>query len=137
MQPEIGQLLSLDGRHALVTGGATGIGEAIAVVLAAAGATVTIGDVDMDGAARVAGEIGATAIELDVTDPASADAAVAARPQLDLLVNNAGTYLEAGSILDQTHESWRRSIDVNLAGVFNCSKPAAVAMVAVGAAARS
>ncbi len=132
MQPEIGQLLSLDGRHALVTGGATGIGEAIAVVLAAAGATVTIGDVDMDGAARVAGEIGATAIELDVTDPASADAAVAARPQLDLLVNNAGTYLEAGSILDQTHESWRRSIDVNLAGVFNCSKPAAVAMVAGG-----
>jgi NAD(P)-dependent dehydrogenase (short-subunit alcohol dehydrogenase family) len=57
---------------------------------------------------------------------------VAARPDLDLLVNNAGTYLEAGSILDQTHESWRRSIDVNLAGVFNCSKPAATAMVEGG-----
>ena len=132
MQPEIGQLLSLDGRHTLVTGGATGIGEAIAVVLAAAGATVTIGDIDLAGAQRVADEIGGTAVELDVTDPASADAAVAARPDLDLLVNNAGTYLEAGSILDQTHESWRRSIDVNLAGVFNCSKPAATAMVEGG-----
>ncbi|MGI9031999.1 MAG: SDR family NAD(P)-dependent oxidoreductase [Ilumatobacteraceae bacterium] len=132
MQSEIGQLLSLDGRHALVTGGATGIGEAIARVLAAAGATVVIGDVDVDGAERVATDIGGRAVELDVTDPDSADAAIAAVPDLDLLVNNAGTYLEAGSILDQTHASWRRSVDVNLAGVFNCSKPAARAMVDAG-----
>jgi len=129
MQPAIGQLLSLDGRHALVTGGATGIGEAIAAMLAAAGADVTIGDVDVDGAQRVADSIGGRAVELDVTDPASADAAVGAVEHIDLLVNNAGTYLEAGSILDQTHKSWQRSIDVNLAGVFNCSKPAAMAMV--------
>lgn len=133
MQPAIGQLLSLDGRHALVTGGATGIGEAIARVLAAAGATITIGDIDVIGARRVADEVGGRAIELDVTDPASADAAIVACDGLDLLVNNAGTYREAGSILDQTHESWRRSIDVNLAGVFNCSKPAATAMVGAGA----
>ncbi len=89
MQSEIGQLLSLDGRHALVTGGATGIGEAIARVLAAAGATVVIGDVDVDGAERVATDIGGRAVELDVTDPDSADAAIAAVPDLDLLVNNA------------------------------------------------
>ena len=132
MHDDIGRLLSLDGRHALVTGGATGIGESIARVLAAAGAAVTIGDLDVAGAERVADEIGGWAIELDVTDPASADAAVAAVGGLDVLVNNAGTYREAGSILDQTHESWRRSIDVNLAGVFNCAKPAAQAMVADG-----
>ena len=129
MDVDIGRLLSLDGRTALVTGGATGIGESIARVLAAAGAVVTIGDVDVDGARRVATAIGGRAVALDVTDPASADAAVADVGGLDLLVNNAGTYREAGSILDQSHESWRRSIDVNLAGVFNCSKPAARAMV--------
>lgn len=136
METSIGRLLSLDGRHALVTGGATGIGEAIAGVLAAAGAAVTIGDLDLEGAERVAGDIGGRAVALDVTDAASAGAAVADAAvdggSIDLLVNNAGTYLEAGSILDQTHESWRRSLDVNLAGVFNCSKPAAAAMVAAG-----
>ena len=134
MAPDIGQLLSLDGRHALVTGGATGIGEAIARVLAAAGAQVTIGDLDRPGAERVAAEIGGRALELDVTAPDSAEDVVAAVDGLDLLVNNAGTYREAGSILDQDHASWRRSIDVNLAGVFNCSKPAATAMVTGGRA---
>jgi NAD(P)-dependent dehydrogenase (short-subunit alcohol dehydrogenase family) len=122
-------LLSLDGRVALVTGGATGIGEGIARVLAAAGARVTIGDVDIDGARRVATDIGGTAIELDVTDAAPANEVVASIDGLDILVNNAGTYLEAGSILDQTDESWHRSLDVNLVGVFNCSKAAAQSMV--------
>jgi len=135
MNSSIGQLLSLDGRAALVTGGATGLGEAIARVLAAAGAAVTIGDIDIAGAQRVAGEIGgqARALALDVTDADSAAAAVAAIPGLDILVNNAGTYQEAGSILDQSHDSWRRSIEVNFVGVFNCCKPAAAAMVAAGA----
>jgi 2-deoxy-D-gluconate 3-dehydrogenase len=129
MRSEIGQLLALDGRRALVTGGATGIGEAIATVLAAAGAHVVVGDVDLAGAERVAAAIGGRAELLDVTAPASAEACVAAVGGIDLLVNNAGTYHEAGSILDQSHESWRRSIDVNLAGVFNCAKAAATDMV--------
>ena len=64
--------------------------------------------------------------------PPARSAAVGAIDGLDLLVNNAGTYHEAGSILDQSHESWHRSIDVNLVGVFNCAKPAAAAMVAGG-----
>lgn len=132
MKSAIGQLLALDGRRALVTGGATGIGEAIAIVLADAGAAVTIGDVDLDGAQRVAESIGGRAERLDVTDPESVDAGIAAVGGIDLLVNNAGTYLEAGSILDQSHASWRRSIDVNLAGVFNCAKAAATDMVAGG-----
>ncbi len=132
MRPEIAELLSLDGRHALVTGAATGIGEGIARLLAAAGAHVTIGDLDLVGAQRVAGEIGGAAVHLDVTDVASVDAAIAATDGIDLLVNNAGTYHEAGSILDQSHESWHRSIDVNLVGVFNCAKAAATTMVAAG-----
>jgi NAD(P)-dependent dehydrogenase (short-subunit alcohol dehydrogenase family) len=127
--PEIAALLSLEGRNALVTGGATGIGESIARVLAAAGANVTIGDIDIAGAERVAAEISGNAVRLDVTDPESALAAVAAVADIDVLVNNAGTYLEAGSILDQSHASWNRSIDVNLGGVFNCSKAAAAEMV--------
>jgi 2-deoxy-D-gluconate 3-dehydrogenase len=125
----IGQLLSLDGRTALVTGAATGIGEGIARILAEAGATVIVGDIDHIGAQRVADEIGGRAVELDVTDAESARSAIEGIDGIDLLVNNAGTYLEAGSILDQSHESWHRSIDVNLVGVFNCSKPAAQAMV--------
>lgn len=135
MEPEIGQLLSLDGRFALVTGGATGIGEGIARTLAAAGAHVWIGDLDFDGACRVAADIGtgqATAVRLDVTDPDDCNALIASmreRGGLDVLVNNAGSYREAGSILDQSHDSWHRSIDVNLVSLFNCSKPIAALMV--------
>jgi NAD(P)-dependent dehydrogenase (short-subunit alcohol dehydrogenase family) len=125
-------LLSLEGRVAMVTGGATGIGEGIARVLAAAGARVAIGDIDTDGAERVAAEIGGLAVELDVTDANAVSSVLASIDGLDILINNAGTYREAGSILDQSHESWRRSIDVNYVGVFNCSKAAAQAMVAGG-----
>ena len=123
-------LLSLDGRVAMVTGGATGIGEGIARVLAAAGARVTIADVDLEGAKRVAADIEGSAVELDVTDAVAAADVIASIEGIDILVNNAGTYREAGSILDQSTESWRRSIDVNYVGVFNCSKAAAQAMVA-------
>lgn len=132
MNPPIDQLFLVTGRAALVTGGATGIGEGIARVLVAAGATVTIGDIDVDGARRVAADIGATAVHLDVTDADETTAVIDAINGLDLLVNNAGTYLEAGSILDQTHDSWQHSIDVNLAGVFNCAKATAMAMVRAG-----
>jgi len=135
MDPAIGELLSLDGRTALVTGGATGIGEAIARTFARAGAQVVIGDIDVEGAQRVADDIGARAVHLDVTDADEAAAVIGSIDEsggLDVLVNNAGTYFHVGSILDQTHESWRKAIDVNLVGVFNCCKPAATSMVASG-----
>jgi NAD(P)-dependent dehydrogenase (short-subunit alcohol dehydrogenase family) len=129
----IGSLLSLDGKTALITGAATGIGEGIARTLAAAGASVIIADIDIDGAQRVAADIGGVAINLDVTDPAACAAAIASvGDRLDIVVNNAGSYHEAGSILDQSVESWQRSLDINLASIFNCSKPAAIRMVAQG-----
>jgi len=137
MDPQIGELLSLDGRTALVTGGATGIGESIARLLAGAGAHVVIGDIDTEGGAKVAADIenaghSAAAIGMDVTSEVSArvgvETAADVTGRLDVLVNNAGSYAEAGGILDQTYASWRSAVDVNLDSVFLCSKPAAELM---------
>jgi NAD(P)-dependent dehydrogenase (short-subunit alcohol dehydrogenase family) len=129
----VSSLFDLAGRVAVVTGAATGIGEGIAGLLARAGASVVIADIDTVGARRVADAIGGTAVELDVTDAAAcADALGTIGERIDILVNNAGSYHEAGSILDQSVESWRRSIDINLAGIFHCSKPVAHRMVARG-----
>lgn len=126
-------LLDLTGKTALVTGSATGIGEGIARALASAGADVIVADIDSEGAERVASDIGARAVHLDVTDPALCRDVIAdAGDRLDVLVNNAGSYHDAGSILDQSVASWRRSLDINLASVFNCSKPAVRRMVDQG-----
>lgn len=133
--PAIGSLLDLGGTRAIVTGAATGIGESIARTLASAGSDVVVVDIDADGARRVGDEIGGTALVLDVTDPAACERALG--PDLGpvgVLVNNAGSYHDAGSILDQSVESWQRAIDINLASVFHCSKPVATEMVAAGIA---
>jgi NAD(P)-dependent dehydrogenase (short-subunit alcohol dehydrogenase family) len=133
MDRAIASLLDLAGRTAVVTGGATGIGEGIARTLAAAGATVVVADIDDDGASRVANDIEGTALHLDVTDSAGCARELAqVGNRLDILVNNAGSYHEAGSILDQSVDSWQRSIDINLASLFHCSKPAAARMVDQG-----
>ena len=132
MDAELAALFSLDGRRALVTGAATGLGEEIARTLTRAGAEVVIADIDLDGAERVAREVGARAVHLDVTDPRSTARVIADIDGLDLVVNNAGSYRDNGSILDQDHDSWRRSVTVNFDSVFLCSQPAARAMVAAG-----
>ena len=112
---------------------ATGIGEGIARRLAAAGASDAVVDIDLPGAERVAGDIGGRAVLLDVTDTdACADTLGRLGDRIDILVNNAGSYHEAGSILDQGVESWKRSIDINLASLFNCCKPVAARMVEQG-----
>ncbi len=130
---EIAALFDLSGRTALVTGAATGIGEGIARRLAGAGASVTVIDIDLPGAERVAADIGGAAVPLDVTDTdACADTLGRLGGRIDILVNNAGSYHEAGSILDQSVESWKRSIDINLASLFNCCKPVAARMVEQG-----
>jgi 2-hydroxycyclohexanecarboxyl-CoA dehydrogenase len=122
----------LEGRKALVTGGASGIGAAVARRLAAEGAEVTIGDLNLEGATEVAGEISGLSIELDVTDLGSAQAAVdsAGRP-LDILINNAGTD-EFGFFTQTTPEQWEKVIGVNLWGVLNCTYAALPGMQEAG-----
>jgi 2-hydroxycyclohexanecarboxyl-CoA dehydrogenase len=124
--------MRLEGRSALVTGGASGIGAAIARRLAAEGAEVTIGDLNLDGAAEVAGEISGLAIELDVTNLGSAEAAVeSAGATIDILVNNAGTD-DFGFFVDMTPERWEKVLAVNLTGVLNCTHAALPGMQEAG-----
>jgi 2-hydroxycyclohexanecarboxyl-CoA dehydrogenase len=124
--------MRLEGRKALVTGGAGGIGAAIARRLAAEGAQVTIGDLNLDGATEVAGEVSGLGIELDVTDLGSAQAAVdSAGSPLDILVNNAGTD-EFGFFSQTKPEQWERVIAVNLRGVLNCTFAALPGMQEAG-----
>ncbi len=116
--------MRLEGRKALVTGGASGIGAAIAARLAAEGAEVWVGDIDVEGAERVAGEVNGHAVELDVTDIAAARSAVAAAGgALDLLVNNAGTD-EFGFFTYTSPEQWQKVIGINLIGTMNCTHAA-------------
>jgi 2-hydroxycyclohexanecarboxyl-CoA dehydrogenase len=121
----------LDGKKALVTGGASGIGAAIAERLAAEGAEVWVGDVNVEGAEKVAGEVNGHATRLDVTDLDSARAAVEAAGGVEILVNNAGTD-EFGFFPTTTPEQWQRVIDINLNGVLNCTAAALPGMQQAG-----
>ncbi|HEY7455767.1 MAG TPA: SDR family NAD(P)-dependent oxidoreductase [Solirubrobacterales bacterium] len=123
--------MRLEGRKALVTGGASGIGAAIAARLAAEGAEVWVGDIDADGAAKVASEVNGHWLSLDVTDPEAARSAVEETGALDILVNNAGTD-EFGFFTYTTPEQWRRVLDVNLGGVLNCTHAALPGMQEAG-----
>src|SRR5687768_14342207 len=107
----------LEGRKALVTGGAQGLGAGMAQALAAAGARVMIGDVQEDLAADTAKELDGTSTRLDVTDEGSWEAAVAATLAqlggLDILVNNAGIEI-SGLIVDARAEDIKRMLEVNV-----------------------
>jgi 3-oxoacyl-[acyl-carrier protein] reductase len=115
----------LSGQTAIVTGAATGIGEAIARRLAAAGATIALVDLDIEGAQKVARTLGRGSfpIQFDVADPAAVRTAVEEvirrTGRIDILVNNAGIAGPAAPIWEQTDENWQRNIAVNLTGVFN------------------
>jgi 3-oxoacyl-[acyl-carrier protein] reductase len=117
----------LTGQTAMVTGAAAGIGEAIARRLAAAGATVAVADIDLEGASRVADSIaGAFPVQIDITDAQSVASAVTAvlgrTGRLDILVNNAGIGGKAAPLWEQTIEDWQRIIDINMTGVFHCAQ---------------
>jgi 2-hydroxycyclohexanecarboxyl-CoA dehydrogenase len=123
--------MRLEGRTALVTGGASGIGAATARRLAAEGARVAIGDLDLDAARAVAGEIDGVAAELDVTDTASVGRAVAtfadALGPVQVLVNNAGT--DRFAFFANTDEAlWDLVLGVNLRGVLACTHAVLPAM---------
>jgi NAD(P)-dependent dehydrogenase (short-subunit alcohol dehydrogenase family) len=119
------EMFSLAGRTAIVTGAATGIGEAIAIRLANAGATIAVADLNLSGAQRVAAVLPnrSFAIEANVADAASVARAVEQvlqqTGQIDILVNNAGIAGPAAFIWEQTDEDWQRNIAINLTGVFN------------------
>lgn len=119
----------LDGRRALVTGGAHGIGEAIARRMAAEGAAVTILDRALDAARAVADEIDGTAIGVDIADVDAAQAAVRQAGPTEILVNNAG-FDDPGWFTDTTPERWRSVVDVNLHGMFACTQAVLPAMQA-------
>jgi len=108
----------LDGRHALVTGGASGIGEATVKELTGAGAFVWVADINLPAAETLAASTGsARAIHLDVTSPRSIAAAAAQITQLDILVNNAGIG-HVGSIETTEPEDFDRLMNVNVRGVY-------------------
>jgi 3-oxoacyl-[acyl-carrier protein] reductase len=120
---ELPSYFRLDGQVAIVTGGASGIGEATAKVLAEAGASVVLADIDEEGAARTAKEIGGRALSTrcDVSRRAEVDAlvqrAVDEFGQLDIMCNVAGLGTQRLAV-DVTEEELDRIIAINLKGVF-------------------
>lgn len=120
-------MFDLEGKSVLVTGAASGIGEAIAERLAGAGAYIYVADLDELNGRRVVSKIGegSAFLKADVSNEREcAEAArqvLADRGKLDCLVNNAGIG-HVGTMLETTSEDLQRLLDVNLKGVFNLSK---------------
>ena len=115
-------------RTILITGGASGIGRATALIFAREGANVIVADIDGDGAAAVAAEVrksnaGAESYAVDVTDRPAVDATVAAGidvfGRIDFLFNSAGAAGRRSSFLDIDADLWRRTYALNVDGVFN------------------
>ena len=107
----------LDGKIAFVTGGASGLGEAIARAYVAEGAAVIIADIDAAAGQALAKELGARFITLDVTQETSWANAIATCDRIDVLVNNAGI-TTLGSIEDVTLDQFRHELDIDVLGVF-------------------
>jgi 2-hydroxycyclohexanecarboxyl-CoA dehydrogenase len=123
--------MRLEGRRALVTGGASGIGAAIARRLAAEGAAVTIADLNEEGARDVADEIDADVVALDVADHEAVTRVIGGLDPVDILVNNAGTD-DFAFFTQITPERWKRLIAINLDGVLSCTHAALPAMQQAG-----
>lgn len=112
----------LDERRALVTGGASGIGEATCRAFAEAGASVIVADVDAAGAAALAAQLPrASSIALDVSDEAAVKAAFEGIPKLDILINNAGIGL-VGGVEETELPDFQRLFRINVEGVFLMTK---------------
>jgi 3-oxoacyl-[acyl-carrier protein] reductase len=129
--------MNLAGKTALVTGGAQGIGKAIAQRLAEEGASVAIADIDFDLARFLADELNhqgrtAEAFRADVSNSSEAEQLVKAVVErfdaLDILINNAGITRDA-LLIRLADEDWDRVLQVNLKGAFNLTKSAARVMI--------
>ena len=120
---------SLEGKTALVTGGSRGIGRAIAVEFARAGADVVIGyRSGAEEAEAVAAEIGGRAVQADVADPEQAKALVEEAGEIAILVNNAGLTRD-GVLARMTDADWRDVIETNLSSVFYTCRAASRGMM--------
>jgi 2-deoxy-D-gluconate 3-dehydrogenase len=136
----IAQLFDLTGKNAIVTGGATGIGQAIVSRLAEAGASVMIADIDQKAAGQTVSQIKAKrgkaqAVRADVrsADDAKmvAQATIEAFGSIDILVNNAGIF-PASPVLQITEEMWDKVLNTNLKGAFLYSQAVAQEMIKAG-----
>jgi NAD(P)-dependent dehydrogenase (short-subunit alcohol dehydrogenase family) len=129
--------MRLAGKSALITGAARGIGRAFAEAYVREGATVAIGDINIDAAEKAAGEIGAQAyaVKLDVTDQSSIDAAVKAVEAkaggLDILINNAALF-DAAPIVEINRAGYDKLFAVNVAGCLFTLQAAARSMISRG-----
>jgi NAD(P)-dependent dehydrogenase (short-subunit alcohol dehydrogenase family) len=127
----------LDGKSALITGAARGIGRGFAQAYIAEGATVAIADINLEAAEQTAAELGnaAYALQLDVSDQGSIDAAIAAvvakAGKLDILINNAALF-DASETVDITRECYDKLYAVNVAGTMFTMQAAAKQMIAQG-----
>lgn len=130
--------IDLKGRTAVVTGGAQGIGRAVAERLIASGARVALWDQDAALVERTAAELGmgTTFQVVDQTDfglvEMAASATEAAHGRIDILVANAGIAGANATVADYPIDEWRRIIDINLTGVFHCCKAIVPSMIASG-----
>ena len=129
----------LDQQVAIVTGGAQGIGKAVALTLAEAGAAIVIGDLqDAQGTVSEIRSAGSRAVSMvmDTSSPADARALVGLAlkeyDRLDILVNNAGIDAPLGNAWDLPQQEWDRTIAVNLSGVFYCCQAALEPMLKAG-----
>ena len=122
--------MRLDGKHAVVTGAASGIGRETALRFAEEGAAVVCADRDADGAAAVSASIvanggAAHSVRVDITSESDAarlvEEALAALGRIDVLVNNAGVTI-LGGVAELSAADWQREIDINLSGAYRVSK---------------
>jgi len=127
----------LDGKSALITGSARGIGRTFAQAYIREGATVAIADINLERAEATARELGpgAYAVRMDVTDQGSIDAAIAAvvarAGKLDILINNAALF-DLAPIVEISRESFDRLFSINVAGTLFTLQAAARQMIAQG-----
>ncbi|WP_417686715.1 L-iditol 2-dehydrogenase [Roseibium sp.] len=127
----------LEGKSALITGAARGIGKAFAKAYIAEGAKVAIADINLEGAKAAAADLGtqAYAVALDVTDQASIDAAIKAVEEktggIDILVNNAALF-DLAPITEITRDSYDRLFSINVSGTLFMLQSAARSMIARG-----
>jgi 2-deoxy-D-gluconate 3-dehydrogenase len=138
-------LIDLGGRTAIVTGGAMGIGRGIAARLVEAGGNVVLADLDREAAEATVAELGERgpgglrAVPADVSDPADVERMIATAIEefgaVDILVNNAGIY-PSRTLRELDLKTFRHVIDVNLTGLFLCTKAAAERMIDQGTGGR-